>query len=62
MPRKPFPMPVPPDADYWRKRAEHARASAQGATDSDSRACMLAIAETYERIAETAARPKEPPG
>jgi hypothetical protein len=62
MARKPAPMPILPDADYWRKRAESARASAEGASDSDGRACMLAIAETYERIAQTAARLKEPRG
>lgn len=38
--------------DYWRTRAEEARTISEQMRDSQTKALMLGIAETYERIAE----------
>ena len=38
--------------DYWRQRAEEARTFSEQMRDSQTKALMLGIAETYERIAK----------
>jgi hypothetical protein len=53
------PFRVPPYS-YWLKRAIEARRLAERAADEDARKCMLAIARTYDQIADVAERPKEP--
>jgi hypothetical protein len=40
------------DPEYWRSRAEEARAQAVQMTDARARKTLLAIAENYEQIAE----------
>ncbi len=40
--------------DYWRNRAEEARAIAVQMTDSQTKATMLAIARDYEKLAKRA--------
>ena len=42
------------DPDYWRKRAEKARAIAVQMTHAHTRAIMLGIAQDYEILAERA--------
>jgi len=37
--------------DYWRNRAEEARAVAVQMTDAHTKATMLAIAQDYEKLA-----------
>ena len=39
------------DPEYWRKRAEEARAIAVQMTDSHTKAVMLGIAQDYEKLA-----------
>jgi len=39
------------DPDYWRKRAEEARAIAVQMVNAHTKATMLAIAQDYERLA-----------
>jgi len=41
-------------ATYWRERAEEARARADEMRDRDTRAMIVMIAETYDRIATLA--------
>jgi DNA-binding ferritin-like protein len=43
------------DAEYWRKRAEEARALAEQMKDPHTQSLMLSIAESYEKIAKYAA-------
>jgi DNA-binding ferritin-like protein len=43
------------DADYWRKRAEEARALAEQMKDPHTQSLMLGIAESYDKIAKWAA-------
>jgi hypothetical protein len=43
------------DPEYWRKRAEEARALATQMNDPMSKEMMLGIAKDYERLAERAA-------
>ena len=38
--------------DYWRTRAEEARTRSEQMLDSTTKALMLGIADTYERIAK----------
>ena len=42
------------DPEYWRSRAEEARAVAVQMTDPHTRAIMLSIAQDYEKLAERA--------
>ena len=42
------------DPEYWRKRAEDARAIAVQMTDPQTKAVMLGIAQGYEKLAEQA--------
>ena len=43
------------DAGYWHKRAEEARMLAEQMKDTHTKALMLSIAESYEKIAKWAA-------
>lgn len=47
-------MTAPFSPDYWRERAEEARAQASEMRDPGSRRTMLEIAENYEQLAEQA--------
>ncbi|HWI27037.1 MAG TPA: hypothetical protein VN668_08700 [Stellaceae bacterium] len=49
-------MPGQLGAEYWRERAEEARAQADQLQDPDSRKTLLEIAENYEQLAEQAER------
>jgi hypothetical protein len=49
-------LPIQYDADYWRKRAEEARAVAVQMMDAHTRAVMLGIAQDYDKLAERAER------
>ena len=42
------------DPDYWRKRAEEARAIAVQMVNAHTKATMLAIAQDYEKLAKRA--------
>jgi len=42
------------DPDYWRNRAEEARAVAAQMTDAHTKAVMLTIAQDYEKLAKRA--------
>ena len=42
------------NADYWRSRAEEARAVAVQMRDHHTKAVMLKIAQDYEKLAERA--------
>jgi hypothetical protein len=42
------------DPEYWRNRAEEARAIAVQMTDAHTKATMLAIAQDYEKLAKRA--------
>jgi hypothetical protein len=44
---------VPPDIEYFRKRAEDARTLAEQMHDDQTKFLMLGIAESYEKIAES---------
>jgi hypothetical protein len=44
------------DADFWRGRAEEARATAEVMTFPDAKREMLSIAGAYERLADHAER------
>ena len=39
------------DPEYWRKRAEEARAVAVQMMDANTKAIMLSIAQDYEKLA-----------
>jgi hypothetical protein len=39
------------NAEYWRSRAEEARAVATQMTDAHTKAVMLSIAQDYEKLA-----------
>jgi len=43
------------DANYWRKRAEEARAQAEQMSSAEDKRELLDIAKAYERLAELAA-------
>jgi hypothetical protein len=43
-------------AEYWRSKAEEARTRAEGMKTADAQAAMLAIAASYEAMAERAAK------
>ena len=47
-------MPDRLGPDYWRERAEDARAMASQMRDPDARRTLLEIAENYEQLAERA--------
>jgi DNA-binding ferritin-like protein len=49
------------DAEYWRKRAEEARALAEQMKDTHTKSLMLGIAESYEKIAKWAAERTDEP-
>jgi hypothetical protein len=49
-------LPIQDDADYWRKRAEEARAVAVQMMDAHTRAVMLGIAQDYDKLAQRAER------
>ena len=40
------------DPRYWRERAKHMRDKANTTTDSRSQRALLAVAVTYERLAD----------
>jgi hypothetical protein len=42
------------DPEYWRKRAEEARAIAVQMSDAHNKAIMLGIAQDYEKLAQRA--------
>jgi hypothetical protein len=42
------------DPEYWRQRAEEARAIAVQMMDAHTKAVMLGIAQDYEKLAEHA--------
>lgn len=42
------------DAEYWRERAEEARAQASELHDRDAQRTLLEIAENYDQLAEQA--------
>jgi hypothetical protein len=42
------------DPEYWRSRAEEARAVAVQMTDAHTKAIMLGIAQDYEKLARRA--------
>ena len=44
------------DADFWRKRAERARATAESMTAPSAKRDMQLIAEAYDQIADHAER------
>jgi hypothetical protein len=46
--------PTKDDPDYWRNRAEEARAIAVQMVDAHTKATMLAIAQDYEKLAKRA--------
>jgi hypothetical protein len=51
------------DPDYWRNRADEARAIAVQMMDPHTKATMLAIAQDYEKLAKRAEqRAREAPG
>jgi CRP-like cAMP-binding protein len=52
----------PYDADYWRQRAEEARALAEAMTLPVARSVMQHIAAVYGRLAERAERTAERKG
>ena len=39
------------DVEYWRARAEEARATAENFKDADAKASMESVARSYDRIA-----------
>ena len=45
---------VPDDPEYWRKRAEEARALADQMKDAHTKSLMLGIAASYEKIGKWA--------
>ncbi len=49
-------MPAKLGAEYWRERAEEARAQAEQMPDPTARRTLLDIAENYEQLAEQAER------
>jgi hypothetical protein len=51
---------MPEKAEYWRKRAEEARATAEEMHDPECKRIMLDIAEAYERIAHHASKEADP--
>ena len=46
------------DAEYWRRRAEEARAQAEQMSSAEDKRVLLDIAKAYERLAELAANKK----
>ena len=54
--RRPGESVQPYDADYWRSRAQEARAIATVMTTPDTRREMQQIAAAYERLADRAER------
>ena len=56
----PIVSPPPQTAEYWRRRANEARAEAQEAKDPDARQALLRIAELCEQLAEEAERDLNP--
>jgi hypothetical protein len=47
-------VPASLGADYWRERAEEARAQASEMKDSTAKRTLLDIAHNYDRLAEQA--------
>lgn len=47
-------------ADYWRNKAEEARAMAANLTRDENRRAMLRIAQTHGRMAEQAEAREKP--
>jgi hypothetical protein len=47
-------VPPPLGADYWRERAEEARAQASEMQDPTAKRTLLEIARSYDRLAEQA--------
>jgi hypothetical protein len=44
--------PKPPDAQYWRERAEEAYVQADRMTHTEAKRMMLEIAAGYQRLAQ----------
>ena len=42
--------------EYWRARAEDARASADNMRDEDARAAMLGVSDMYDTLAQASQR------
>ena len=40
------------DVEYWRARAEEARATAENFKDPDAKASMESVARSYDRVAD----------
>ncbi|MFY9837510.1 MAG: hypothetical protein WAK55_13790 [Xanthobacteraceae bacterium] len=52
---------VPTDPKYWQNRAEEAWSIAEQMTDAHTRAVMVGIAQSYDRIAKRVeARSRDP--
>jgi hypothetical protein len=49
------------DPEYWRQRAEEARAVAVQMMDAHTKAVMLGIAQDYEKLAERAEKRADKP-
>jgi hypothetical protein len=43
---------VPSDPNYWQNRAEEAWAQAEQMTDAHTKALMVGVAQSYEKIAK----------
>jgi hypothetical protein len=44
-------IPDKPDPKYWRERAKNTRADAERMADHGAKHLLLAVAESYERLA-----------
>jgi hypothetical protein len=47
---QPMALNVPNDPNYWQNRAEEAWAQAEQMTDAHTKAVMVGIAQSYEKI------------
>jgi hypothetical protein len=51
---------VPNDPNYWQSRAEEAWAQAEQMTDAHTKAIMVGVAQSYEKIATWFKNAREP--
>jgi len=51
-----MPLELLNNAEHWRNRAEEARVHAEQLTDPEAKRMMLAIAESYEKLAHRAGK------
>jgi hypothetical protein len=56
MPMARMPLELLNNAEHWRNRAEEARVHAEQLTDPEAKRMMLAIAESYEKLAQRAGK------